>query len=235
LGFALPALAGCGGGKSAQTTTASTTMPSGTAPASDPGRAAIEAFVAAARTGKDDVMWRMLSTLSRQRLGPRLADFRRGAAGELTEGVGSFRSFRVIVSERITPELGVVAIDGLRRVEGARERSVYAAVLRLEGTSWKLELGGPVRVRAIGPDPGARERVVAQVAAAVEGRSGSGTAVMYVDGQTVNPTVAGTATDSTLYANLEPGLDPGRHTAVVFANAGREASALAWAFTVTAR
>jgi hypothetical protein len=177
----------------------------------------------------------MLSSSSRQRLGPALTDFRTHAGIELTEGVGSFGRFRVIVSERITPELGVVAIDGSRLVEGSRERSVYAVVLRLEGSRWKLELGGPVRVRPIGPDPGARERVVAQVAAAVGGPGGTGTAVMYVDGQTVNPRVAGTATNSTLYANFEPALDRGRHTVVVFASNGREASAVGWAFTVLKR
>jgi hypothetical protein len=199
----------------------------------DPGRDSIEAFVAAARKGHVEAMWRMLSSSSRERLGPSLADFRTRAGVELTEGVGSFGRFRVIVSERITPELGVVAIDGSRLGEGSRERSVYAVILRLEESSWKLELGGPVRVRALGPSPNARERIVAQIAAAVEGPGGTGTAVMYVDGQTVTPTVARTATNATLYANFDPALDPGRHTVVVFASEGREASAAAWAFTVT--
>jgi hypothetical protein len=230
-GVVLVTAAACGGGKTVATTV-STTAPATTAPVADPGRDAIAAFVTAARAGRAQAMWRMLSTSSRERLGPMLADFRDGAAADLTEGVGSYRRFHTIVSERVTPELGVVAIDGLRNVAGAQERGIYAAVLRLEGTSWKIELGGPVRIRAIGPDPGAHERVVAQVAAAVQGPPGNGTAVMYVDGQTVSPTVAGTASDSTLYANFEPGLDKGRHTVVVFASAGREASAVAWAFTV---
>lgn len=174
----------------------------------------------------------MLSTSARERLGPSLARFRTHAAVPLIERIGAFERFRTIVSERITPEFGVVAIDGSRLVEGARERSVYALALRLEGTQWKVELGSPVIVRPIGPDPGARETVVAQVAAAVEGPGGAGTAVMYVDGQTENPQVRGTASNSTLFANFEPALDPGRHTVVVFADDGREASVTAWAFTV---
>jgi hypothetical protein len=140
-----------------------------------------------------------------------------------------------VVSERVTPEFGVVAIDGSRVVEGRRERSTYAVALRLEGERWKVELGGPVKVRPIGPDPGAREPVVAQVAAAVEGPGGTGTAVMYVDGQTVSPEVRGTSTNSTLFADFDPALDPGRHTVVVFASDGREAAATAWAFTVKAK
>jgi hypothetical protein len=174
----------------------------------------------------------MLSASSRERLGPTLADFRKRAAVELSEGVGSYDRFRVIVSERITPEFGVVAIDGARIVEGARERSVYAAALRLQGSTWKLELGGPLVVRPIGPDPGAREAVVAQVAAAVEGSGGTGTAVLYVDGQVEQPQVRGTATNATLFANFEPALAPGRHTVVVFASAARGATATGWGFTV---
>ncbi len=49
---------------------------------------------------------------------------------------------RVIVSERVTPEFGVVAIDGRSDFEGNRERGVYAVALRLEGKAWKIELGG---------------------------------------------------------------------------------------------
>ncbi|HZQ66025.1 MAG TPA: hypothetical protein VFA66_12435 [Gaiellaceae bacterium] len=229
-GLVVLAVAGCGGTSAQPATTAraSTT----TAAPADPGRDAIEAFAAAARRGRAASLWRMLSTSSRERLGPTLRAFRRDSLTELRRGVGSLERFRVIVSERITPELGVVAIDGWRRDGRSSRRAVYAAVLRLERSSWKVELGGPVTIRPIGPDPGARERVAAQVAAAVRGPGGAGTAVMYVDGQTVSPTVAGTASDSTLYANFDPGLDRGRHTVVVFATDGREASATAWAFTV---
>ena len=207
-----------------------TTTPATSPP--DPGRDRVAAFVAAARAGRVDAMWRMLSAPSKRRLGPTLARFRGHTAPKLTEEIGSFGRYRIVVSERITPEFGVVAIDGSRVVEGSRRRDVYAVALRLEGSSWKLELGSPVHVRAIGPDPGAREQLrVAQVAAAVEGPGGAGTAVMYVDGQTVSPTVARTASNATLFANFDPALERGQHTVVIFASDGREASALAWAFT----
>jgi hypothetical protein len=225
--------AGCGRGHSTQQTTAPVTTASPvTTTSSDPGRDAVDIFVAAARSGSARALWGLLSGETQQRLGPTLEQVRRGAARRLAAEVGTFSAFRVIVSERVTPEFGVVAIDGFRLVRGSRTRTVYAVVLRLEESRWKVELGGPVRVRPIGPDPNAREQVVAQVAAAVEGPGGAGTAVMYVDGQTENPHVARTATNSTLYANFEPALDPGRHTVVVFAADGREASATGWAFTV---
>jgi hypothetical protein len=234
VGIAL--LAGCGGGKGAQPTTTNDYPPAPPPPTTttsgDPGKDAIDAFVAAAHAGKADAMWSMLSTATRRRWGPP-ARFRNGTAIELAEGVGSFGNgaYKVIVSERITPEFGVVAIDGSRLAEGRREREVYAAALRLEGEQWKLELGGPVRVRAVGPDPGARERVVAQIAAAVSGKDGGGTAVVYVDGLTENPKVYGTPSNSTLVVNYEPALDRGRHTVVVFGAVGRDASATGWWFT----
>jgi hypothetical protein len=229
-------LPGCGGGKSAEPTTGeSPPAPTTTMTSADPGRDAIQAFVAAAHARRADAMWGMLSTASKRRLGPTLARFRARAAKRLTEDPGSFRRYKVIVSERITPEFGVVAIDGSRVVGGKRLRDTYAAALRLEGEKWKLELGGPVHVRAVGPDPGAHERVVGQIAAAVSGKGGTGSAVVYVDGLTENPKVYGTASNSTLVVNFEPALDPGRHTVVVFGNVGRDASATGWWFTAARR
>ena len=221
-------LAGCGGSKHAATTASgTTTAPVTTAPA-DPGKAAIDAFAAAARRGDARAMWALLSTQSRARVGPTLSRFEQGQAAELHREIGAFTRFRTIVSERITPEFGVVAIDGIRN--GRRE--VYATALRLQGENWKVEAKSPVVVRPIGPAPDAREPVVAQIAGAVEGPGGSGTAVMYLDGATLNPQVRGTASNSTLFTNFDRPLDPGRHTVVLFASDGRQAAATAWAFTV---
>src|SRR5581483_219301 len=225
--LALAALAaGCGGGGSKQEQP-STVAPATTAPA-DPGKDAALAFLSAAAAGRTEAVWGMLSTASKRRLGPTLGEFKSGAGGELTDAVGSFRGPRVVVSERITPVFGVVAIDG--RQNG--KKAVYAVVLRLERSRWKLELGGPVHIRVLGPQPGSRG-VVAQIGVGVTGPGGSGTAVMYLDGHTENPKVAGTSSNATLFANFEPALEPGRHTAVVFASDGNDAGATAWAFTAT--
>ena len=224
-------LAGCGGRGKEATTAVIAPRPTISTTPGDPGKDAIQAFVAAARAGRVDAMWDMLSTASKRRLGPTLARFRARGAKRLAEGIGSFGRYEVIVSERITPEFGVVAIDGSRVVEGRRLRDVYAVALRLEGAKWKLELGGPVHARAVGPDPGAHEGVVAQIAAAVSGKGGTGSAVVYVDGLSENPKVFGTASNSTLVVNFEPALDPGRHTVVVFGDVGRDASATGWWFT----
>ena len=214
-------LAGCGGAK---TITVTKVPPK---PSADPGRDAFLRFSSAAAAGRTDLMWSMLSTASQRRLGPTLGAFRRGAGGGLVRSVGPIRDAKVIVSERITPAFGVVAVDGRRN----GKRVVYAVPLRLEGTRWKLELGGPVKIRPLGPLPGAHEPVVAQIGIAVTGPGGTGSAVMYLDGHTENPKVAGTSTNATLYANFDPALDPGRHTVVVFASDGDDAGATGWDFT----
>ena len=229
--LAVALVAGCGGKKSATTTNDFPPRPATTTTSGDPGKDLITEFVDAARASKPAAMWRLLSTATKQRVGP-FAKFRDGTAIELAEGVGGFRNFKVIVSERVTPEFGVVAIDGTKVAEGTTERDVYAVALRLEETSWKVELFGPMKVSPIGPDPGAHEDVVAQIAASVAGRGGLGTGVIYVDGLTENPRVYGTSKNSTLVVNYDPALDPGRHTVVVFGTVGRQASATGWWFTV---
>jgi hypothetical protein len=109
---------------------------------------------------------------------------------------------------------------------------VYAAPLRLEGTTWKLELGGPVQIRPLGPLPGKTEDVVAQIGAAVEGPGGDANVLVYRDGATEQPQVRGSTTNVTTFVNFDQGLAPGRHTAIVAATEGREAGATAWDFFV---
>ena len=218
------ALAGCGGGKSTQPTTVETVkLPTATT-SGDPGKNAIGAFVAAAKAGKTDAMWGMLSSEAKSRVGPTFGEFKSGAGGELADWLSGFGDYKVIVSERLTPEFGIVAID-----DG---KQVYAVPLRLEGTRWKVELGSPVQIRPLGPLPGATEPVVAQIGAAVKGPGGDVNVVLYRDGATEQPQVRGSATDVTAFANFDPALPAGRHTVVVAATEGREAGATAWVFTI---
>lgn len=135
------------------------------------------------------------------------------------------RGYRVVVSERVTPEFGVVAIQ-----RGAR---IAAFPLQLDGTTWRVRAGGPLRVRPLGPRPGAREDVVAQAAAAIDGSGGRGVSTMWIDGATVIPITKEFAGKVTIYSNFDPPLSKGRHSAVVFASVGHEAAAAAWTFVST--
>ena len=162
------ALAGCGGGRQATATVETVKLPTSTTSGrSGQGR---DRRVRRGRRGREDRrdLGDALLRVEDSASGRRSASSRAAPAASSRDSLGSFRDQKVIVSERITPEFGVVAIDGR---DGKR---VYAVPLRLEGTKWKLELGSPVKVRPLGPLPGKREPVVAQIAAAVTGPAATG-------------------------------------------------------------
>jgi hypothetical protein len=198
--------AGCGG--------------SGKRPAPpDPGRQVLGAFLRAAARGDEAAMRKLLSPQSSRRVSDaQLARLRRRLAPMA-------RRYLVVVSERITGAFGVVAI--------VSRTSSYAGALRRVGRRWRVEVGGPVRVRALGPDPATRQRQVRQIAAAVTGATGKGYALLWLDGLPLPAKTARLGTSLTLYANLPSRVLRGRHAVVAFANEGNHASALAWTFVVT--
>lgn len=205
IALVLAAATGCGGEKSSTP--------------DDPGRATLAAFLHAAEEGDTDLMRGLLSLQSNRRLSvselSRLAARLRPIA----------RRYSLLVSERITDGFGVAAVSG--------PAGVYAAALRREGEDWRLEVGGPVTITPLGPDPGARDAVVQQIAAEIEGGRGSGDALFYLDGTVVPFTKTYTAaTAFTALANLPSPVRRGRHSIVTFAHRGGSATALAWTFSV---
>ena len=203
------------------------------AAAVDPA-SALRAFMAAAREGRFDRMWAQLSPRSRARLGPTLTRFRAGAGPQLRERVAGFSArARLIVNERIDLRFGVAAVAGRRRAAGRTRYDAFAAAARLERAGWQLELGGPVKLHAIRPNPG--ERVVrrTQIAAGVAAHAAIAEAGLWVDGLAF-PSRGG-MTDPrhlTMWDEAPQPLRAGHHTVVAFASAGQTASAIAWAFSV---
>jgi hypothetical protein len=185
----------------------------------DPGRATLGAFLRAAEEGDTDLMRGLLSLESNRRVG----------SSELSRLAANLRPlarrYSFVVSERITDDFGLAAVRG--------SSGAYAAALRKEGEKWRLELAGPMRIMALGPDPGAREPIVQQIAAEVKGGSGAGDVVLYLDGITVPETrVYGAASGFTAFANLPAPILVGRHSIVAFAHRGGSAVALSWTFSV---
>jgi hypothetical protein len=148
----------------------------------------------------------------------------RVSIARLRSRYASFAGAKVLVSQRITDEFGVVAVR-----KGTR---AAAFALRLVGERWLIELGGPLTIEPLGPRPGAREAVVAQIGAELHDVRGSVTAVMWLDRQALDPKIYAGASRATVYASFDPPVDRGRHVAVVFAADLHEASATAWTFTV---
>jgi hypothetical protein len=207
IALAVPALAACGGSAKEQ-------------PA-DPGAAVLSAFIAAAGRGDTKAMRTLLSAQSQARVSdPALA--------ALAKRLRPFaRGNRLAVSERITDSFGVVA--------AVRQPATFAAALRLAAGSWKLELGGPIRIRPLGPRPGAHERRVRQIAAAIDNASGKGEALLYLDGQAAPDAKVYRFRDQlSVVSNLPTAVPKGRHSVVVFAGSPSTATARGWTFTVPA-
>jgi hypothetical protein len=191
----------------------------------DRGGEVMAEFVEAANAGDAKAMWDLLSTPSQRRLGPTEDAFAAKGAKRLQRELAPFANgYDVSVSERITDLFGLVAI--------ARGTNAYALPLRFEGDELKVEVGGPVRIDVLGPRQGSRS-LVGQIGVEVHARGGAGTALLYVDGLTLDPRVYTGPKSATVFANLEKSLPPGLHVGAAYADIGDEAAGTAWTFTAT--
>lgn len=213
------AVAGCGGdGEPSATTPPTETV------APDPGREVVGTLVAAADEGDTKTMWELLSAGSQRRYGPTLEEFEEGLAPTLRESLAPFAGgeLPVEVSENIGGGVGLVALS--------RGDDAWATALRREGPQWRVDLPGRLRISVSGPPPGSRGKFVNQIGIEVTGRAGAGTALLYLDGVTLDAEVYPGPTSATVFANFASGIEPGLHTAVAFATSGDEAAATAWTF-----
>jgi hypothetical protein len=201
-------LAGCGG--------AGSTAP---APPPEPDPAAtLRALIAA-----PPVPTQLLARASRARV--------RGS--ELSAGVGSFPDDAPVRSRGAGPGWAVAWTSGDRVGEGRREFAAYGVALRRSGSRWLAEIGGPVQLRPLGPDPGSAVGTIPQVAVELRAPRAIEDASLWVDGQPVDYKSGGPSTRYvSIYGAPAAPLEPGRHVAVAFARAGTTASAVAWPFTV---
>lgn len=177
-------------------------------------------FLSAAARGDVEAMALRVSPQTRKRLGLRDAWKLR------TTVLPVARAYRFVLSERITENFAVVGVAG--------PAGAFAAALRRSGKSWKLELRGPVRIAAVRPQPSERVLRRTQLAAEVGANRRITEAGLWFDGRAF-PSRGGATADGrhlTMFGEAPQPLRAGRHTVVAFAVAGREASALAWTFSV---
>ena len=128
--------------------------------------------------------------------------------------------------------MAVAAITGRRQVEGQTEDGAYGVALRGDRGTWKLELGGPVRQRILGPHAGEvvtyvgpQTAVEAKAPTAIEG------AIFYADGKPVDARSGGLNSRAvTFFGNATAGKAKGVHFAAALAVTATEGSAVAWAF-----
>jgi hypothetical protein len=172
--------------------------------------------------------WALLSSDSRRRLGPSLAAFRENGFRGLARRARPFRrGFRIVVADRITQRWGLAAATA--------GGSVYGSALRLDDRRWSVEIGGPVRIEPVRPEPRERVRWRTQIAAEVKADEAIEEAHVWLDGRAL-PSLGGGPTARALTMFGESGeLTTGRHSAVAFAATRTGARAYAWSFTARAR
>jgi hypothetical protein len=144
--------------------------------------------------------------------------------------------------EQLRKELGSLSGDRARTlyrggdwavawVRGEQGRP-YAAALRLDDGRWRVDLSRRVRIRILGPDPGAKADPIPQAAVEMNARGPLAESGLWLDGVPLQVKGGGSPTRGTIYGAPASPLDPGRHVAVAFARTARAGTAVAWAFTV---
>jgi hypothetical protein len=192
---------------------------------------ALERLLHAAAAGDEPAMWATLSRVSRRRLGPTLADFRRRGARGVRDGVGLFAqgSYRLIVNTAVDRWLGLVAV--------AKRNEAFAVPVRREHGVWKVEFDPVFTIEAVRPLPGERVSRRTQLAAEVLAPAAIDGAGIWFDGVPFEARLywSRDGRRMSLWGEAPQPLLSGRHTVVAFASAGTEASANAWTFTALRR
>jgi hypothetical protein len=191
---------------------------------------ALHRLVWAAGANDEPAMWTMLSRVSRRRLGPTLADFRRRGARGVRAGVLPFaRGYRVVLNTDVDRGLAVVCV--------AKQNDAFAVPMRRERGVWKVEIVPVFTVEAVRPLPGERVLRRTQLAAEVLAPGRINGAAMWLDGRFFDARLywSPDRKHMSVWGEAPQPLANGRHTVVAYASAGPEAAANAWTFTVRGR
>lgn len=219
----VPLATACGGGSKSSVPA---TSPAATGvEAADPGKEAFAILVRAAVRTDRKAMWDALSKESQERLGP-YSTFAESTAPVIARALLPFENRQLVpfISRSLSPQFGVVAVRS-----GAK---ALAFPVRNENGKWKIETPGPVAFRILGPSPGSTGSV-SQIGVEVHAPRLVDDAVVWIDGKLIRPTLAPGKNEATVFGDLPNSLPKGTHIAVVYAEAGADASAEAWTFNAS--
>jgi hypothetical protein len=192
---------------------------------------ALDRLVRAAGANDEPAMWAALSRVSRRRLGPTLAEFRRRGARGVRAGVAPYLdgSYRVVLNADVGRGLGVVCI--------AKRNEAFAVPVRRERGVWKVEIVPVFTLEAVRPLPGERVLIRTQLAAEIVAPGRIDDAAMWLDGRFFDARLYWSPDRKrmSIWGEAPQPLANGRHTVVAYASAGSEAAANAWTFTVRGR
>ena len=227
------ACAGCGGGGEEPARAAQPLPPSVYGRAEPEAGRALLRFVRAGRRGDQAAMWSLLSKDTRAGFGGTLARFRRDAGADYADQFELLSGARVLLARRLG-RFAVAAIAGMRPPDEGEKPEEYAFALALvrEDGGWRVETGGLVLE---GMKPGTLDETDRrpQLGARADAAGPVGRLVLWLDGRPF-PIARTSELPFTAEIDGRPPreLMPGVHRAVVFANGGGTAAAVAWPFLV---
>jgi hypothetical protein len=178
-------------------------------------------FVQAAADEDAAVMWQLLSSPSRERLGPTRAEFADTYVEGFRDGLGTFAGTdpEIVVSGADGQGWGIAAIAGDRVRDGQEEFATYAAALRVEDGEWRLELGAPIALKYLEDSPAGTVDVEVAADAPIEA------AGLWVDGEPARAVVQGTDLSHFVVHAGQVQTTADRPVGVVFARTSEEAQA----------
>jgi hypothetical protein len=198
----------------------------------DPGEIVLR-FVQAARRGDAELMWALLSEPTRRSVGPGVKSFEVGTAPDITKSFEDFRGGRVLLSRSLDDEWAVGAVTGRYEPEdGEPEPAAYAAALRHEGETWRIELYGLVIAR-LRPEPLGTTDDRPEVRAEAQAGDEIDRMLLWLDDVAASaPYVRTSAFTGEVRGRPSEPVPGGEHALVVFAKTRATAGALAWSFEV---
>lgn len=195
----------------------------------------LTAFVQAAGRNDARAMWSLLSSQTQKRLGPDLAAFTRLNAPGFHDAVGAFThdgSFTVRLSQKLSAQWAIAVITGQRIVQSNPQAGAFGVALRGEGATWKLELGGPIALRILGPKEGEIVRQPEpQMAVEAKAKAEILGGLLYADGAAVKASAGGTDPRTLTFFGPAPTIkSTGVHYGAAIVATRTDAAAVAWTF-----
>ncbi|HEX4520041.1 MAG TPA: hypothetical protein VH063_10725 [Gaiellaceae bacterium] len=173
------------------------------------------------------------------------------ALGALLAGCGSSRTPTTTATTAAVPDPAAAmrALLGGSTSVGGSVRTLYqgstwavvqatslnqarAVAFRLVGGHWVADRSGRVKLKILGPQPGATASKTPQVAIEFSSKLPFVESAIWVDGTEVLEKGGGSPTNGTIYGAPAHPLKPGTHVAVGYARTVATGSAVAWTFKV---
>jgi hypothetical protein len=117
-------------------------------------------------------------------------------------------------------------------VQIGRGVGTKVVVFHYTGGKWIVDASGQPAIAILGPTPGSTQNPITQYAITTKAKAPILRSGIWLDGQLLQSTIAGSSTDYTLYTKPPLALHKGVHRLVGFAGTAAHGSAVTWTYRV---